>query len=567
VELTELRRHWNTFGKEDPLWAILTRDNARHQRWDVVEFFATGATEITALMERLDTLGMPSARRRALDFGCGVGRLTQALCGHFEQSVGVDIAPSMIRLARTYNRHGRRCHYYVNGATDLRRFGDDHFDLIYSNLVLQHMRPDLARAYIREFLRVVAPDGLVVFGLPSERWLTIGRPLLTTGKNLKAPCDTAPGEAPPDDESAAPALSEGVGASEPMPDTAFSFELAVDSSPRMVSPGERIALTVEVRNTGTSAWPAHGSASGRFPVSLGNHWLNKRGRTVILDDARAHLTRHLAPLAATTLTMVATAPSRPGHYLLELDMVQEGVSWFRAKGASTVRIPFEVNGASSWLASLRAFPSWAQRRRDRNAEAATPSPFSPRMEMYGTEAETVLSWLTDAGADLVDLSVSPTEEWPSHVYYVARSNGGASSTRARLASIPILPREAFRARVTVLDPPRDVTRGTDLCLSIIATNLSPVRWPGTGSRPGKYEIRAGNRWLDVEGRTLVSDDGRARLDHDLSPGMEARLALWVRAPATAGPHLLEVDLLQEHVAWFQTFGSEPARIQVLVHER
>src|SRR5215471_11410746 len=179
MEFSELRQHWNTFGKEDPLWAILTRDDARHQRWDVVEFFATGVTEIGTLMKRLEALGLPRMRRRALDFGCGVGRLTQALCGHFEEIVGVDIAPSMIRLAKAHNRHGRHCRYRVNKTADLRSFGDDHFDLIYSNLVLQHMRPDFARAYIQEFVRVVAPDGLVVFGLPSEWWVSIERPRVT----------------------------------------------------------------------------------------------------------------------------------------------------------------------------------------------------------------------------------------------------------------------------------------------------------------------------------------------------------------------------------------------------
>jgi SAM-dependent methyltransferase len=562
MELRELRKHWNTFGVQDPLWAVLTRDNARHQRWDVVEFFATGATEIATLMGRLDVLGLPRARRRALDFGCGVGRLTQALCRHFEESVGVDIAPSMIRLAKTYNHHGRRCHYRVNRAADLRRFGDNHFDLVYSNLVLQHMRPDFARAYVREFLRVVAPDGIVVFGLPSERWPTIDPPVTA----IPEPRATSDAVAPTGDHEVPATLAEAARASGPMPDGAFSFRAVVDGSRRVVSPAESIRLTVEVKNTGTSAWPAHGAAGGRFRVSLGNHWLNKRGGTVTLDDARAHLTRDLAPLAATTLTMIVTAPRRRGHYLLELDMVQEGVAWFKTKGASTVRIPIEVSGANSWFSSFRALPGRAQRRWGWDAHAAAPSSFSPRMEMYGTEPEALLGWLNDAGADLVDLSVNPAREWPTYIYYVTRSKADVPASHPRLTSIPILPVEAFRAGVTVSDPPREVTRETDLCLSVVAKNLSTVTWPGAGPRVGKYEIRAANRWLDAEERTLVRDDGRARLEHDLSPGTEARFALWVRTPATAGPHLLEVDLLQEHVAWFQTFGSEPARVRILVHE-
>ncbi len=50
-------------------------------------------------------------KRRALDFGCGVGRLTQALARHFNIVDGVDIAPSMIELANQFNRSGGRCRY------------------------------------------------------------------------------------------------------------------------------------------------------------------------------------------------------------------------------------------------------------------------------------------------------------------------------------------------------------------------------------------------------------------------------------------------------------------------
>jgi len=163
--------------------------------------------------------------------------------------------------------------------------------------------------------------------------------------------------------------------------------------------------------------------------------------------------------------------------------------------------------------------------------------------------------------------VAPSVEWPTYIYYVARSKTNALMPNPHLTLIPILPLEAFLAGITIPDPPRRVTRDTDLCLSVVVQNLSPVTWPGAGAGVGKYEIRVGNRWYDADGKTLVRDDGRARLEQDLSRGMEARFELWVRTPASTGQHLLEVDLLQEHVAWFQTFGSEPTRIPVLVQEQ
>ncbi|MGB2888943.1 MAG: class I SAM-dependent methyltransferase, partial [Candidatus Acidiferrales bacterium] len=42
------------------------------------------------------------------------------------------------------------------------------FDFIYSSFTLQHMAPRYAKGYLREFMRVLAPGGVLVFNLPSE---------------------------------------------------------------------------------------------------------------------------------------------------------------------------------------------------------------------------------------------------------------------------------------------------------------------------------------------------------------------------------------------------------------
>ena len=130
MDFADLQRHWDAFGRIDPLWAILTDPNRRGNRWDKVEFFATGREEIAAHLAHAASLGVPGRRRRALDFGCGAGRLTQALAAHFDEAIGVDVAPSMIDLARRHNAHGDRCSYLVNEQPDLSRFPDATFDIL-----------------------------------------------------------------------------------------------------------------------------------------------------------------------------------------------------------------------------------------------------------------------------------------------------------------------------------------------------------------------------------------------------------------------------------------------------
>src|SRR5215472_8718082 len=169
MDLDELQRNWDDFGRIDPLWAILTDPARSGQRWTCEEFYRTGEHAIAELIEQIDRARIPLRRERCLDFGCGVGRLTQALCTYFAECHGVDIAPSMIDLARKLNRFADRCHYHVNASDDLGLFPDAHFDLVTSFIVLQHMRPEYGKRYLREFVRVLAPGGVAVFQVPGER--------------------------------------------------------------------------------------------------------------------------------------------------------------------------------------------------------------------------------------------------------------------------------------------------------------------------------------------------------------------------------------------------------------
>lgn len=163
----EASKDWDAFGKLDAMWAILTDPAKRGKQWKAEEFFETGVAEIRDLMAYVESLAVSVPRHKALDFGCGVGRLTQALAAHFENVDGVDVAPSMIELANQYNRWPGRCTYHVNTTSSLSFFADDTFNLIYSSLVLQHIEPRYSKSYIQEFVRVLAPGGVIVFQLPS----------------------------------------------------------------------------------------------------------------------------------------------------------------------------------------------------------------------------------------------------------------------------------------------------------------------------------------------------------------------------------------------------------------
>ena len=161
-----MQEHWERMATADPLWAILTDPEKTGRRWDPEEFFRSGESDVNRTMEEIANLGVHAARGSALDFGCGVGRLTQSLAKHFDHVDGVDISESMIALANQYNV-SERCRFTVNSAGTLAGFPANSYDFICSIIALQHIPPRYIRNYLQEFLRMLKPNGVLAFQLPS----------------------------------------------------------------------------------------------------------------------------------------------------------------------------------------------------------------------------------------------------------------------------------------------------------------------------------------------------------------------------------------------------------------
>jgi SAM-dependent methyltransferase len=161
-----LSREWDELARGDALWEVLSDPDRRDGRWQLDEFFASGEREVAAALDRARELGRPERHERALDFGCGVGRLTRALSQRFSECVGVDVSEEMVEQARRLHGDRPGIEFVVNVAPDLRRFESAGFDLVYSSKVLQHMPSGRqACAYVAEFLRLLRPGGIAVFQL------------------------------------------------------------------------------------------------------------------------------------------------------------------------------------------------------------------------------------------------------------------------------------------------------------------------------------------------------------------------------------------------------------------
>jgi SAM-dependent methyltransferase len=168
MKLWQTRRHWEKFARTDPMWSVLTVPDKAGNKWSTEEFFATGREGVAAEIKGVRARYPALRGGHALDFGCGMGRLTQGLAPHFERVTGLDISEAMLELARGHNRFGDKVRYLHNDRPDLSCFADGTFDFVYSVITLQHVAPEYSRRYIAEFLRVLAPGGVALFQIPAR---------------------------------------------------------------------------------------------------------------------------------------------------------------------------------------------------------------------------------------------------------------------------------------------------------------------------------------------------------------------------------------------------------------
>src|SRR6266853_1785174 len=126
------------------------------------EFFATATGVINDLEAELRRV-KPEERGnwRALEIGCGPGRLMRPMSRHFVEIHGVDVSDEMIALAREKLQDVPHAHAHVTGGASLSQFEDESFDFAYSYAIFQHIPSrEVVLHYLHEIERVLRVGGL-----------------------------------------------------------------------------------------------------------------------------------------------------------------------------------------------------------------------------------------------------------------------------------------------------------------------------------------------------------------------------------------------------------------------
>jgi SAM-dependent methyltransferase len=141
--------------------AILSNEIA----WDQGKFFQTGVEWLESHRQFAAAADVELRGHVALDFGCGIGRMTAALSRYFERVIGVDISEEMIRLANSLTRQNGVEFVQVKEARI--PFEGMSVDCVYSTIVVQHIPFPYNLQYVSEFLRL--SSSLVLFDAPSHK--------------------------------------------------------------------------------------------------------------------------------------------------------------------------------------------------------------------------------------------------------------------------------------------------------------------------------------------------------------------------------------------------------------
>jgi SAM-dependent methyltransferase len=180
--LKKMRRDWDARAKENARHYVATGE----RDWKDDDFFRSGAESVRLYVgDHLDDIcnGRDPASLKALEIGCGAGRMTLPLSRLFGHVDAVDVSAEMIAQARKALHRCTNVGLYLNNGADLSMFPDERFDFAISVIVFQHIpRRAIVENYVRETHRVLRSRSMFKFqvqgcSIPEDQagtWVGVG---------------------------------------------------------------------------------------------------------------------------------------------------------------------------------------------------------------------------------------------------------------------------------------------------------------------------------------------------------------------------------------------------------
>jgi hypothetical protein len=333
-----------------------------------------------------------------------------------------------------------------------------------------------------------------------------------------------------------------------------------------------LVTQVKLTNGSSFSW----SAAGANPVRLGYHWADLANTIVVWDGQRSALPADVPVGGSATVAVTIPAPTKPGTYVLQLDLVREGVAWFSSGGVPTANVSVAI---SSGLAASYAPAASAQ-----STFVLGPNTFTVTVSNTGTvswpaggTAPVRLSyhWLDALGQVAVwegsraalPADIAPGQSAVVAIAVASPSTVGSYTLRLDLvqegvtwfSSQGIAPRDlairvtnGFGATYAIAAPATSFLPGSRAVLPVTLTNTGLVTWVAGGANA----VHVAAHVYDAFGALLLWDGERAALPNEVAPGQSVSVNVAIAVPATTvlATYDAQVDLVREGLAWFSSYG-------------
>lgn len=315
------------------------------------------------------------------------------------------------------------------------------------------------------------------------------------------------------------------------------------SVPSTMVPGQPYNVSVRMRNTGSTTWPAGGS------IRLGSQ--NPQ------DNQTWGLHRVLLPATVppggwVTFQFTVVAPSVPGTYNFRWRMLRESVAWFGAltpNVAVSVQPPQPPAAPSNLVAAYDAPAARIQLNWTDNSH--NEDGFEVQFSYGGSPWSNPTP--PTVPANVTTWQSAPDPPSGSYQFRVRAFRAGLSSSWSNVAPVTAFPVPPVDdASFVWQSVPGVMNAGQQYVASVTMHNTGTTTWTAAANhRLGSQNPQDNHTW----------GLGRVLLPWSVPPGGQVTFSFFVNAPATPGNHDFQWRMLREGVAWF---GASTPNVVVVV---
>lgn len=159
-------KSWEYFGKNDPYYGVIAQPEFHQQTLNEdakARFFESGSHHIDRVLSVIHTHLVPEfIPSKAIDFGCGVGRLTIPLATVCDSVIAVDVSESMLKEAMTNCALKEISNVKFVQSDDQLAGVTETVDFINSFIVFQHIPPQRGEEIVRRLIDRLQEGGVGV---------------------------------------------------------------------------------------------------------------------------------------------------------------------------------------------------------------------------------------------------------------------------------------------------------------------------------------------------------------------------------------------------------------------